>query len=125
MIIADTDVLIDFLAGHNPASDRVAQELERSNLGTTVISRFELLSGARTPAQERVIQRLIETLPALPLDKKAADQAAQVRRRLEKKGTPIGMGDSLIAGIVLTHGGSLLTRNRRHFEKVDDLPLVS
>ncbi len=40
------------------------------------------------------------------------------------KGSAIGMGDSLIAGIVLTHRGSLLTRNRRHFKLVDNLEPV-
>jgi len=30
------------------------------------------------------------------------------------------MGDSLIAGIVLAHRGILLTRNRRHFERVPE-----
>jgi predicted nucleic acid-binding protein len=47
-----------------------------------------------------------------------------VRRDLQKAGVPIGMADSLIAGIVLEHGGRLLTRNQRHFERVEGLPLV-
>lgn len=124
MIVADTDVLIDFLAGRNPAANRIAAELERGNLVTTVITRFELLSGARSPNQERLIGQLLDALPSLLLDRQAADRAARVRRRLERRGSPIGMGDSLIAGIVLAYRSSLLTRNRRHFELVDDLELV-
>jgi predicted nucleic acid-binding protein len=34
------------------------------------------------------------------------------------------MADSLIAGIVLLHGAKLLTRNRRHFERVPSLSLA-
>jgi predicted nucleic acid-binding protein len=33
------------------------------------------------------------------------------------------MADSLIAGIVVAHSGVLLTRNRRHFERVPGLSL--
>jgi predicted nucleic acid-binding protein len=33
------------------------------------------------------------------------------------------MADSLIAGIVVAHHGVLLTRNRRHFDRVPELPL--
>ena len=88
------------------------------------MSRFELLSGARNVKQERMIGQLLDALPSLPLDRLAADRAASVRRRLERRGSSIGMGDSLIAGIVLIHGASLLTRNRRHFELVDDLELL-
>jgi len=52
MIVADTDVLIDFLGGHDPAAARIAVELERGDLRTTAITRFELLSGAKTSEQQ-------------------------------------------------------------------------
>ena len=41
--------------------------------------------------------------------------------RCAVKGSPIGMGDSLIAGIVLLHKGIFLTRNPKHFERVPGL----
>lgn len=123
MMIADTDVLIDFLANRSPVADRIALELEHAALQTTAVTRFELLAGARTARQERMIAELLAALPTLPLDATAADRAAAVRRSLEKRGQGIGMGDSLIAGIVLANRGILLTRNREHFERVPDLKL--
>ncbi|MGA9626664.1 MAG: type II toxin-antitoxin system VapC family toxin [Bryobacteraceae bacterium] len=124
MTVADTDVLIDFLAGAEPAAEWVATELERGSLLTTVITRFELLSGARNSRQENSIRQLLAAVPALELGDEAADKAAEVRRSLDRSGAPIGMADSLIAGIVLVHGGVLLTRNRRHFERVPELRLA-
>jgi tRNA(fMet)-specific endonuclease VapC len=121
MTIADTDVLIDFLTGKGEIAGIVAAELQRGTLQTTVVTRFELLAGARTPRQIETLQQLLGAVPALTLDPPAADRAARVRRTLELRGEPIGMGDSLIAGIVLQHGGTLLTRNRRHFERVEGL----
>ena len=50
MIVADSDVLIDFLEGRAPAASRVALELDRGHLRTTVITRFELLRGRRLRA---------------------------------------------------------------------------
>lgn len=125
MTIADTDVLIDFLAGAEPAAGWVGLELENGHLHTTVITRFELLAGAHTKRQKSAVSTLLAALPALPLDEAAADRAARVRRALESKGRPIGMADSLIAGIVLQSGGKLLTRNVRHFERVEGLTLAS
>ena len=121
MTIADTDVLIDFLKGKGEIAEIVAAELQRGTLQTTVVTRFELLAGARTPRQLETLQQLLGAMPALSVDPAAADRAAKVRRTLESRGEPIGMGDSLIAGIVLQHGGTLLTRNRRHFERVEGL----
>jgi tRNA(fMet)-specific endonuclease VapC len=124
MIVADTDVLIDYLAGREPAAARVALELGRGRLSTTVVSRFELLCGARGARQERLVRGLLDAVPALPLDPEAADRAARVRLALEQTGRTIGMADSLIAGMVLAASGILLTRNRRHFERVNGLELA-
>jgi tRNA(fMet)-specific endonuclease VapC len=124
MIVADTDVLIDFLAGKGAGADAIARELGAGDLHTTAITRFELLSGVRTRRQESSVAQLLAAVPALPVDTEAADSAAEVRRQLEARGEGIGMADSLIAGTVMRHGGKLLTRNTRHFSRVAGLELV-
>lgn len=122
MIIADTDVLIDFLHGKG-AADRIALEIEHGALCTSSVSRFELLAGARDQRQQVLIDQLLRAVPALPLDAGAADLAAQVHRILARQGRSIGLGDSLIAGIVLSNDAILLTRNRDRFERVPGLHL--
>lgn len=123
MIVADTDVLIDFLRDSEPAAGRIAFEIERGQLATTAVTRFELLAGVRTDREQQLVTTLLEALATLPLDAQGADRAAEVRRNLEVEGAGIGMADSLIAGIVLHHDSILLTRNRRHFERVPGLAL--
>jgi tRNA(fMet)-specific endonuclease VapC len=123
MTIADTDVLIDYLAGKGEA-DAVERLLRRGALRTTVITRFELLSGAKNAKQLARLAQLLDAVPSLGVDDAAADAAADIRRTLERSGNPIGMADSLIAGIVNSTGGALLTRNRRHFERVPGIRLV-
>ena len=123
MMIADTDMLIDYLRGHSPVADHIALELERGHLGTTAVTRFELLAGVRTAKEQRIVTQLLAPLPCLPLDDAAADMAAEIRRTLEGQGQGIGMGDSLIAGITVANKGVLLTRNQRHFERIPQLSL--
>jgi tRNA(fMet)-specific endonuclease VapC len=122
MTIADTDVLIDYLMGEGSAGQ--VEKLIGHGLQTTVVSRFELLSGARTPKQIARVKELLDAVPSLPLDSASADAASEVRRELERAGLGVGMADSLIAGIVRTRGASLLTRNRRHFERIRGMKLV-
>jgi tRNA(fMet)-specific endonuclease VapC len=124
MILADTDVLIDFLEGKDPGASRIAEELQKGALYTTVISRFEMLSGSKGPKQIESVRQLLESVKILALDVPAADRAAEVRRRLEQKGQGIGMADSLIAGIALEHKATLLTRNHRHYNRVEGLKLA-
>ena len=125
MIVADTDVLIDFLRGSGDAAELVAFELDHGELATTAVTRFELLAGARSDRQRAAVVALLDALVTLPLDAEAADASARVRRDLESQGAGIGMADSLIAGIVLSRGELLLTRNRKHFERVPGLALSS
>ena len=113
MIVADTDVLIDFLSGRGPGAKRVPLEVRRGQLHTTVVNQFEA-----------IIRSLLGAMTTLSLDASAADQAARIRRDMERQGQSIGMGDSLIAGIVILHEGTLLTRNRRHFDRVPGLKLA-
>jgi tRNA(fMet)-specific endonuclease VapC len=123
LIVADTDVLIDYLAGREPMAGRIAVELATSTVGTTAITRSELLASAKTDRQRGLLQTLLNAIPALSLDTPSADCAANLRRQLEARGEGIGMADSLLAGIVLANDAILLTRNRRHFERVPGLKL--
>ena len=121
MIVADSDVLIDALHGRDPGARRVAEGLEAGILTTTAVSAFELLSGARTSEQQEVVATLLAALPILPLDQKASETAAMLRRDLEGLGQAIGMADYLIAGICVSRSAALLTRNRRHFQRISTL----
>jgi tRNA(fMet)-specific endonuclease VapC len=124
LIVADTDVLIDALRGRDPVAKRVAEEIKAGNLATTVLSCFELLSGSRDDGERERVGDLLEALRVLPLDPEAAELAAALRRQLEARGETIGLADYLIAGICQSRSAALMTRNRRHFDRVPRLQLV-
>ncbi len=123
MILADTDVLIDYLAEIQPAADRVREYISSDSLQTTAITCFELLSGAGTGRRGDRVRALVESIAVLALNRDAAVQAAAIRRAQSRTGFVIPMADSLIAGIALANGLSLFTRNRKHFEEIEGLQL--
>jgi len=123
-LVADSDVLIDALRGRDPAADRVVIGLETGSLATTVVTVFELLSGAPTREDRQPVERLLAALPVLPLDDAAGRRAAALRVALRSRGEEIGMADYLIAGICLSRSAPLLTRNVAHFSRVPELRLV-
>ncbi len=124
MIVADTDVLIDALRGREPIRTRVADAIGSGALTTTAVSAFELLCGARRDAERHAVNTLLASLEVLALDEAAGRHAANVHADLTARGESIGMGDCLIAGICVQNGVGLLTRNRRHFERVAGLKLA-
>lgn len=123
MIIADSDVLIDFLRGHGDGARRVALELESRSFATTAITAFELRSGAHTTRQRKSVDTLLEAMTILSFGAEEAEVAAEIRRELESQGQAIGMADYLIAAVCIANQGVLLTRNLKHFERVKALKL--
>jgi tRNA(fMet)-specific endonuclease VapC len=123
VIVADTDVLVDYLRGAERSAGRVALEL-RHGLATTAVSAFELWAGSLGSARrEKVVDDLLGSMRILAVDAVAARRAAEVRRALEGRGLCIPMADSLIAGACLAADAILLTRDRGHFERVEGLRL--
>jgi predicted nucleic acid-binding protein len=125
MILADTDVLVDFLAGVEPGASRVQMELEHGQLFTTPINRFELLSGSRSARQGRLIRQLLDAVPCVAIDQAMADQAAELHRGLAQVDTVVSMNVCLIAAIALRHRAQLLTREREAFAGIPDVAFAS
>jgi tRNA(fMet)-specific endonuclease VapC len=124
VIIADTDVLIDFLVGAKPVANQIVEYIKTEQIQTTAVTSSELLSGANDGKRGQAVRRLIDALHVLPLDRDAARRAGEVRRTLDRAGQAIGMGDSLIAGIALAYGLPLFTMNKANFQRVENLELV-
>ncbi len=122
MIVADTDVLIDYLndAAGAPA-DRLELELGRNAVATTSVSAYQLWKGAQTRDDRAEVGELLALVRVLPFDARAAEHAGAVYRELAGAGTVIGKADLYIAGVCLAEKLPLLTRNRREFERVRGL----
>jgi tRNA(fMet)-specific endonuclease VapC len=123
VIIADTDILIDYLNDRSPVADCVAELIQAESLQTSSITCFELLSGARPGKRGDRVRHLVDNIAVLPLDMASAKRAAEIRQSLEARGDAIGMADSLTAGIALANDLPLMTRNREHFAAVEGLRL--
>lgn len=121
MIVADSDVLIDYLQGREPGRSAVTDALLRGDIATTSVSRFEVLAGTRRSEDRDRALDLLGAMPTLPLGEAEADRAGGIASALEAKGLRIGPADCLIAGIVLSRDASLLTRNGEHFGRVEGL----
>ena len=136
MILLDTNVVSEMLRGSGPGPvhhwlDRQA----RSDIATTAITLFELRQGigrlpegTRRTGLEAHLRRLFDgglLQPRIePLDAAAADAAALLSAARFRRGRPVDLADTLIAGIAVSRGAVLATRNIRHFEDVPDLLVV-
>ena len=64
---------------------------------------------------------MLANIEILDFDSKAGDVYGKVRSTLEKRGTPIGALDTLIAAHALSRDCILVTNNTKEFKRVDGL----
>ncbi len=124
MIVADSDVLIDWL--HGKGSFAVVDDaLGRQDLATSSVTAYQLRAGARSEKAQSEVRDLLSLMSAiLPFDDRAAERAGAVYRALAGAGRAIGKADLYVAGICLAEDAPLLTRNRREFERVPGLRIA-
>ncbi len=126
-ICLDTDILIDSLRGYRETVEKVKELEGKYHLFTTVISSFELYYGAyRTGKMEQNVlcaDELLNRLSILQMTGGASKLAGKLAADLEKKGEAIDFRDALIAGIVITHGTILFTKNIKHFDRIEGIDL--
>ncbi len=120
-VIADTDVLLDALAGRG-AHALVTSLLRSERLATSAVTAFEIWRGADSDAKREAARELLRGLRIYPLNTPAARRAAEVHQAL--KANPIGERDTFIAGICLAVNRAVLTANVRHFKRVPGLEVV-
>jgi predicted nucleic acid-binding protein len=109
--LLDTDILIDHLRGHRRL------RLAEPGLRISVVTRCELFAGRGV--DEPALRKTLGVLEEIAVDSAIAESAGRVRRP-----TGIPTPDALIAATALAHELSVMTRNRRHFERVPGLVLA-
>lgn len=122
VVVVDTDVCIDFLRGAEPGAEAVERWLRDGRLRVTAVTAFELRLGADFIRRSSAITTLLHRR-TIPLDVQAALAAGDAATSLRTRGRPIGIADTLVAGVCLSRDLPLATRNLRHFGEVEGLRL--
>jgi tRNA(fMet)-specific endonuclease VapC len=125
----DTDTCVDLIRAKTPrALDRVRSSAPGA-LGLSSVTLAELEYGiirsSDAPKNRQALAEFLLPLLVLPFDAPAAAAYGIIRAALETKGLPIGAMDLMIAAHAVSQEVTLVTRNRREFERVPGLRVVS
>ncbi len=128
-VIFDTSVLIDMERG-SPDIENFIGGRENESFGISVITVAELLHGVhradsekRRLKREAFVEKVIELFPIYYFNLNAARIYARVWSSLAKKGVNIGAHDLMIASTAIALGFSVVTSDKRDYEKIKGLKI--
>jgi len=119
--LIDTDILIDWLRGK-----KFAARFFRETKGVfyySSITRKELLSGCNNNTEKEQILNLLRTMRVVRIDPVIALKASELS--VKYSNSPLHKSDSLIGATAWAKKLILVTRNRKHFEFIDEIQLLS
>ena len=124
MILLDTNICI-YIINARPAA--VLERFKRYRLGEIGLCSVvaaELAFGVAKSGSVRnrqALEMFLAPLTILPFDDRAAWAYGDLRADLERRGTPIGSLDTIIAAHALSLQATLITNNTREFAQVSGL----
>jgi len=124
MILLDTNICI-YIINAKPAA--VLQRFKRyrmGEIGLCSVVAAELAFGVAKSGSARnrqALEMFLAPLAILPFAEPAFWAYGDLRADLERRGTPIGSLDTMIAAHALSQQATLVTNNTREFAQVPDL----
>ena len=121
----DTNICIYLIKHKPPQVFEILQEHNPDEICISSVTYAELVHGVeKSKAVERnrlALTILLANIEILDFDMKAAEEYGRIRADLEKKGTPIGPLDMMIAGHAKSLGYTVVTNNVGEFKRVEGL----
>jgi len=126
--LIDTDWVIYYLTGNTEVIQKI-KELKDSGIGMSVISLAEVYEGVYystdPEGNETALLEFLMKVSVIDIDEEVCKIFGKKRGKLRKVGKLFGDMDLLIASTGIRHNLILLTNNRQHYERIEELKLIS
>lgn len=126
MILLDSNICIHVINAKPPAVLERFRQHRMGEIGLCSVVAAELAYGVAKSGSARnrqALEMFLAPLVILPFDEAALWAYGDLRAELERKGTPIGALDTMIAAHALSQQSTLITNNTREFARVPGLAL--
>ena len=126
MILLDTTICIYIINAKPVAVLERFQRYQMGDIGVCSVVAAELAFGVAKSGSIRnreALKMFLAPLVVLPFDESAIWYCGDLRADLERRGTPIGSLDTMIAAHALSLQATLVTNNIREFSRVPGLRL--
>ena len=124
-ILVDTSIVIDYLRRQDRPNTKFVKLFKDNELCLSTISVFELYNGATSEGKRMDIETLCNNIEIIDFDINTAKIASEIYRDLRLKNKLIEFRDILISSTAIQHNLPVAPLNIKHFERIDNLHLIS
>ncbi|SFQ56963.1 type II toxin-antitoxin system VapC family toxin [Parafilimonas terrae] len=122
--LVDTTILIDYFRKTDKANSKLIALFDQGyDFSISAITHYEIYSGA-TSAQLPFWTSMLARTEVLFFDQTISQTAVDINAMLKQKRKQIGIADLFIAATAISNNLPLATLNRKHFDRIDGLPLL-
>ncbi len=118
--LIDSDVMVDFTRGNAKTADYLDGLSDDWLL--SAITALELIAGARNQREVTDLDILISAFEQIPPNEEIARRAYALMMTLTRSHGLHAL-DALIAATAIENGLTLVSKNRKHFQMIDELSL--
>ena len=126
MILLDTNICIHIINARPAAVLERFRQYRMGEIGVSSVVAAELTYGVVKSGSSRnrqALEMFLAPLIILPFDEAVIWAYGELRAELERRGTPIGSLDTMIAAHAIRQQALLVTNNTREFARVPGLRL--
>lgn len=127
-VLIDTDILSLFFRKDKLVVEHFKKYLKQhEKIHISIITYYEILSGLKHKNAGKQLDTFFEFIGynvVLPLTKESAAIASDLYAVLRKAGKQLDDIDILIAGIAISNDMGLVTRNTKHFDRIEALTVI-
>jgi tRNA(fMet)-specific endonuclease VapC len=123
-MVIDTGLFIEHLRAKDKLSTTLYLLPDNLELSISAVTLYELYMGANTKEKENDIKLITEDIQILPFTDSVAIKAAQLYHLLKQQNKMIEFRDIFIAATCLVNELPLVTLNKRHFKRIEELELL-
>ena len=125
IVLLDTSVLIDNFRKKDKEKSLLVYLTDKfDKFCISSVTEFEIYIGA-SGIQLAFWENVLLEMNVLPFDSKAAHVAVSILNQLKEKRKTIDKADLFIAAIAASNNLPIATLNRKHFDLIDNLELIS
>lgn len=124
MYLIDTDICIQFMRNEKNVVDLISR-LDNINISIITLSElfFGIYNSKNVERHKKALADFLTNVSVLNVDFSVANNFGKIKAKLKNKGAFIGNFDMINAAFALIYDFVLITRNIKHYEKIEGIKI--